>query len=161
MANDERAERLTESGRIRNASDIDNEPEPDDPEHRGDFAEGIATTHTPPGALPGDFAAGQENPPRTGTVQPRGDFATGQEEQPDDSEHRGDFAEGTATTSTPPGVLMGDFAAGQENPPRTGTVQPRGDFATGQEEQPVDPTAKRGDFAKGLGDESRKDDARK
>jgi hypothetical protein len=161
MANDERAERLTESGRIRNASDTDNEPEPDDPEHRGDFAEGIATTHAPSGALMGDFAAGQENPARSGTVQPRGDFASGPEEPPDDSEHRGDFAEGIATTHTPPGALMGDFAAGQESPPRTGTVQPRGDFATGQEERPVDPTAKRGDYAKGLGDESRKDDSRK
>lgn len=75
----------------------------------------------------------------------------GREPNPSESEHRGDFAEGSARTHTRPGVLMGDFAAGQEDPPRAGTVQPRGDFATGQEERPVDPTAKRGDYARGTG----------
>jgi hypothetical protein len=80
----------------------------------------------------------------------------GREPNSSESEDRGDFAEGTAKTHTRPGVLMGDFAAGQEDPPRGGTVQPRGDFATGQEERPVDPKAKRGDYARGTGEEPRK-----
>ena len=78
--------------------------------------------------------------------------ATDHVPEPDPSEHRGDFAEGTAKTHTKPGMLMGDFAAGQEDPARTETVQPKGDFATGEEEKPVDPKAKRGDFARGLED---------
>ncbi|HEU4919226.1 MAG TPA: hypothetical protein VFT20_05755 [Candidatus Limnocylindrales bacterium] len=79
--------------------------------------------------------------------------ATGREPEADPTEHRGDFAEGTAKTHAKPGVLTGDFAAGQEDSSRVGTVQPRGDFATGQGEKPVDPKAKRGDFARGLEDD--------
>jgi hypothetical protein len=82
--------------------------------------------------------------------------ATGREPNLSESEHRGDFAEGSAKTHAKPGVLMGDFAAGQEDPSRAGTVQPRGDFATGQEERPVDPTAKRGDYARGTDQAPRK-----
>jgi hypothetical protein len=67
----------------------------------------------------------------------------------DRQEHVGDFAEGETRTHVERGALMGDFAAGQEAKPRTGTVQPRGDFAEGQEQRPLDPTAPRGDFARG------------
>ncbi|HET9456743.1 MAG TPA: hypothetical protein VFO78_05345 [Candidatus Limnocylindrales bacterium] len=91
----------------------------------------------------------------TRTNRPNEDPAsTGREPEADPSEHRGDFAEGTATTHAKPGVLTGDFAAGQEDPSRVGTIEPRGDFATGQAEKPVDPKAKRGDFARGLEDDT-------
>jgi hypothetical protein len=96
---------------------------------------------------------GAERP--TGIDEPEGVIAGRDEADPGHPDHRGDFAEGTEKTHTAPGVLMGDFAAGQEDPPRAGTVQPKGDFATGQEEQPVDPTAKRGDYARGLEDKRR------
>jgi hypothetical protein len=64
-------------------------------------------------------------------------------------DHVGDFAEGEAKEHVKPGTLTGDFAAGQEETRRVGTVQPRGDFAAGQEKEPVEPTAPRGDFAAG------------
>jgi hypothetical protein len=67
----------------------------------------------------------------------------------DKQDHVGDFAEGQTKTHVKPGTLMGDFAAGQEQNPRLGTVQPRGDFAEGQEKSKVDPAAPRGDFARG------------
>ena len=47
------------------------------------------------------------------------------------------------------GTLEGDFAAGQEEEPRTGTVQPIGDFASGEEAAPIDPTIAPADFAAG------------
>ena len=71
-------------------------------------------------------------------------------------EHRGDFAEGETDKHVEPGTLRGDFAAGTEETPRTGTVQPRGDFATGEEATPPDPTALRGDFARGQEETPRK-----
>jgi hypothetical protein len=64
-------------------------------------------------------------------------------------DHVGDFAEGEEKEHVKPGTLMGDYAAGQEETPRVGTVQPRGDFAAGQEKEPVEPTTPRGDFAAG------------
>ncbi len=70
--------------------------------------------------------------------------------------HRGDFAEGGTDTHVKPGTLRGDFAAGNEETPRTGTIQPVGDFATGEEATPTDPTALRGDFARGHEDTPRK-----
>ena len=73
----------------------------------------------------------------------------------DDLEHRGTFAEGEAQDQVEPGTLAGDFAAGQEETARTGTVQPKGDFATGQEQAPADPTALPGDFAAGQEDTPR------
>jgi hypothetical protein len=72
-----------------------------EPEHRGDYAEGQSDTHAKPGTLMGDFAAGTEETPRTGTVEPRGDFASGEEAAPGD-----------------PTALRGDFARGQEETPR-------------------------------------------
>lgn len=77
------------------------EPEPIDPAHRGEFAEGEAQEHVAPGTVMGDFAAGQETTARSGTVQPKGDFATGEEQEPVD-----------------PAALRGDFARGQEETPR-------------------------------------------
>lgn len=74
----------------------------DDREHRGTFAEGEAEKPVEPGALMGDFAAGQEKTSRLDTVQPKGDFATGEEE-----------------TTADPTALRGDFARGQEDTPRT------------------------------------------
>lgn len=94
--------------------------------------------------------------PHTGAVQPEGDPASGEEQEPVDPEHRGDFAEGSSKTHVAPGTLEGDFAAGQEAPPRTGTVQPKGDFATGEEDEPVDPAALPGDFARGQRETPRK-----
>ncbi len=73
----------------------------DKAEHRGDFAESVASAHTEPGTLMGDFAAGQESTPRAGSVQPRGDFAAGEEQETPD-----------------PTALRGDFARGQEADPR-------------------------------------------
>jgi hypothetical protein len=67
----------------------------------------------------------------------------------EDLEHRGTFAEGESEKDVEPGTLMGDFAAGQEETTRTGTIQPKGDFAAGEEEAPEDPAALRGDFARG------------
>jgi hypothetical protein len=90
----------------------------------------------------------QATPP-IGAAPPEGDPAAGEEQEHDDPAHRGDFAEGTAKTHVTPGTLMGDFAAGQEHTPRTGTVQPKGDFATGEHHEPGDPAALRGDFARG------------
>ena len=67
----------------------------------------------------------------------------------DKHDHEGDFADGQTEVHVKPGTLMGDFAAGQEETPRVGTVQPKGDFAAGQEKEPPDPTSPRGDFAQG------------
>ena len=83
-----------------------------------------------------------------GTVPPT-DPSTGQQDGGLDPAHRGDFAEGESKTHVVPGTLMGDFAAGQEATPRTGTIQPKGDFASGEEHEPVDPAALRGNFARG------------
>lgn len=91
-----------------------------------------------------------------GRVQPKGDPADGETQEPTDPAHRGDFAEGSSKTHVAPGTLEGDFAAGQEATPRTGTVQPKGDFATGQEGEPADPTALPGDFARGEEEPPRK-----
>lgn len=93
---------------------------------------------------------------KTQPVEPTAAPATGEEQEPVNPEHRGDFAEGGTKTHVEVGTLMGDFAAGHEDTPRVGTVQPRGDFATGEEEKPVDPTALRGDFARGHEDKPRK-----
>jgi hypothetical protein len=71
-------------------------------------------------------------------------------------EHVGDFAEGEGKNHVKPGTLQGDFAAGQEETPRVGTVQPRGDFAEGEEKESPDPTALRGDFAAGQEETPRK-----
>lgn len=89
----------------------------------------------------------QQATPHAGTEEINGDPAT--DEEPAHPTHRGDFAEGTSKTHVAPGTLEGDFAAGQEATPRTGTVQPKGDFATGEEDEPVDPAALPGDFARG------------
>lgn len=89
----------------------------------------------------------QQAKTQTGTAQPTGDPAA--DEEPVHPTHRGDFAEGASTTHVAPGTLEGDFAAGQEATPRTGTVQPKGDFATGEEDVPADPAALPGDFARG------------
>ncbi len=62
---------------------------------------------------------------------------------------RGSFAEGQSKQHVGRGALMGDYAAGQEETPRLGTVQSRGTFATGESKQPADPSAPRGDFARG------------
>ena len=71
----------------------------DNHDHVGDFAEGQTETHTKPGTLMGDYAAGQEKEPRLGTVQPKGDFGEGQE-----------------ATQVDPAAPRGDFARGQESP---------------------------------------------
>jgi len=67
----------------------------------------------------------------------------------EDKKHVGDFAEGQADAHVEQGELLGDFAAGLEEEPRPGTVQPRGTFAEGQAEEKPDPTAPRGNFAEG------------
>lgn len=67
----------------------------------------------------------------------------------EDKKHVGDFAEGEAEEHVEQGQLRGDFAAGQEEEPRLGKVQPRGTFAEGQAEEKPDPTAPRGNFAEG------------
>ena len=97
----------------------------------------------------------EEATPR-GLVQPNVDPAAGEKQEPTDPAHRGDFAEGSAKTNVAPSTLEGDFAAGQEATPRTGTVQPKGDFATGQEDEPADPTALPGDFDRGEEEPPRK-----
>jgi hypothetical protein len=68
-------------------------------------------------------------------------------------EYIGSYAEGQSKRHVMPGTLKGDFAAGQEDSPRVGTVQPVGDFAAGEEEYPTDPTTLRGDFARGQREE--------
>jgi hypothetical protein len=64
-------------------------------------------------------------------------------------EYIGTYAEGQSERHARPGTLKGDFAAGQEDSPRVGTIQPVGDFAAGEEKRPTDPTTLRGDFASG------------
>ncbi len=66
----------------------------------------------------------------------------------------GSYAEGQSERHVMPGTLKGDFAAGQEDSPRVGTVQPVGDFAAGEEEHPTDSTTLRGDFARGQREET-------
>jgi hypothetical protein len=90
------------------------------------------------------------------TGQPDDDPAASEHDEGTDPEHRGDFAEGTRKTHVAPGTLMGDFAAGQEAVPRTGTIQPKGDFASGEGHEPGDPAALRGDFARGQEHDPRK-----
>jgi hypothetical protein len=74
---------------------------PEEPRHRGDFAEGEASEHVTTDDLRGDYAEGQEKERRRGTPgQHRGDYGEGQE-----SEHH-------------EGGRMGDFARGQEEADR-------------------------------------------
>ncbi|MFI5260003.1 MAG: hypothetical protein ACHQ01_10415 [Candidatus Limnocylindrales bacterium] len=61
----------------------------------------------------------------------------------------GSYAEGQSRHRVRRGTLRGGYAAGQEEKPRLGTIQPVGDFAAGMEKHPTDPTALRGDFARG------------
>jgi len=68
-------------------------------------------------------------------------------------EYIGTYAEGQSERHVKRGTLKGDFAAGQEDTPRVGTIQPVGDFAAGEEEHPTDPTTLRGDFARGQREE--------
>lgn len=69
------------------------------------------------------------------------------------NEDIGSYADGQSERHVRRGTMKGDYAAGQEKTPRLGTVQPSGDYAAGQEKRPTDPTALRGDFARGQREE--------
>lgn len=118
--------------------------------------EAIGPTALQQDALEANAMSHDEEAAPHGWVQPKSDPTAGEMQEPTDSAHRGDFAEGSSKTHVAPGTLEGDFAAGQEATPRTGTVQPNGDFATGQEGEPADPTALPGDFARGEEEPPRK-----
>ncbi len=66
-----------------------------------------------------------------------------------ENDYVGSFADGLSKRHVRRGTLRGDFAAGHEDRPRLGTIQPVGDFATGHEAHESDPTALRGDYARG------------